>query len=88
MGSTIFHFATIEVELKTGIDIRDITHDLNRMVDRSGIENETADACVVGSIGSSTERRNGTFSYLGIISATSNPFEPAYDQHRCHHCDA
>jgi secondary thiamine-phosphate synthase enzyme len=54
MSSTIFHFATIQVELKTGIDIRDITDDLNRIIGVSGIENGTATACVVGSTGSLT----------------------------------
>lgn len=54
MPSTILHFATIEVDLRTGIDIRDITDDLNRIIGRSGIENGTANACVVGSTGSLT----------------------------------
>ena len=54
MPATIFHFATIEVNLNTGIDIRDITDDLNRIIDRSGIESGTANACVVGSTGSLT----------------------------------
>jgi secondary thiamine-phosphate synthase enzyme len=54
MASTIFHFATIEVDLRTGIDIRDITDDLNRIAGRAGIENGTANACVVGSTGSLT----------------------------------
>ena len=54
MPATIFHFATIEVDLHTGIDIKDITEDLNRIIDRSGIENGTANACVVGSTGSLT----------------------------------
>jgi secondary thiamine-phosphate synthase enzyme len=54
MPSTIFHFATIEVDLRTGIDIKDITDDLNRIIGRSGIENGTANACVVGSTGSLT----------------------------------
>ena len=54
MPSTLFHFATIEVDLRTGIDIKDITDDLNRIIGRSGIENGTANACVVGSTGSLT----------------------------------
>jgi len=54
MPSTIFHFATIEVDLRTGIEIKDITDDLNRIIGRSGIENGTANACVVGSTGSLT----------------------------------
>lgn len=54
MPSTIFHFANIEVDLRTGIDIRDITDDLNRIIGHSRIENGTANACVVGSTGSLT----------------------------------
>ena len=52
MPSTIFHFATIEVNLNTGPDIQDITDDLNRMIGRSGMENGLAAACIVGSTGS------------------------------------
>jgi len=54
MASILFHFATIEVELNTGPDIRDITDDLNRLVGRSGIENGQVSACIVGSTGSLT----------------------------------
>jgi len=54
MPSTLFHFATVEVDLGTGIDIKDITADLNRIIGRSGVENGTANACVVGSTGSLT----------------------------------
>jgi secondary thiamine-phosphate synthase enzyme len=54
MTSAIFHFATIEVNLRTGIDIQDITDDLNRIIGRSGIEDGNINACVVGSTGSLT----------------------------------
>ncbi len=54
MPSTIFHFATFEVNLNTGIDIQDITDDLNRIIGHSGVENGTANACIVGSTGSLT----------------------------------
>jgi secondary thiamine-phosphate synthase enzyme len=54
MPAAIFHFATIEVALNTGIDIQDISDDLNRLIGRSGIESGTANACVVGSTGSLT----------------------------------
>ena len=54
MPSTLFRFATVEVDLGTGIDIKDITADLNRIIGRSGVENGTANACVVGSTGSLT----------------------------------
>lgn len=54
MSSAIFHFATIEVDLNIGPDIRDITDDLNRIIGRSGIENGMACAGIVGSTGSMT----------------------------------
>lgn len=54
MPSTIFHFATLDVNLNTGVDIQDITDDLNRIIGRSGLENGAANACIVGSTGSLT----------------------------------
>jgi secondary thiamine-phosphate synthase enzyme len=54
MASVIFHFATVEVDLNTGPDIRNITDDLNRIIGRSGIEKGQATACIVGSTGSLT----------------------------------
>ena len=54
MPSVIFHFATIELDLNTGPDIRDITDDLNRIIGRSGIQDGQASACIVGSTGSLT----------------------------------
>lgn len=54
MPSVIYHCATIEVDLNTGPDIKDITNDLNRIISRSGIENGQATACILGSTGSLT----------------------------------
>jgi len=54
MASILFHFATIEVDLNVGPDIRDITDDLNRIIGRSGIQTGQATACIVGSTGSLT----------------------------------
>ncbi len=54
MPSATFQFATIQVDLDTGPDIRDITDDLNRIIARSGIENGQACATMVGSTGSVT----------------------------------
>ena len=54
MPSSKFQFATIEVDLDTGPDIRDITDELNRIIDRSGIENGQVGASIVGSTGSLT----------------------------------
>jgi secondary thiamine-phosphate synthase enzyme len=54
MPAVNFHFASIEVDLNTGPDIRDITDELNRIIGRSGIENGQACASIVGSTGSLT----------------------------------
>ncbi len=54
MASPTVHVATLTVNLNTGVDIRDITDDLNRFVGRSGIENGTLNASIVGSTGSLT----------------------------------
>lgn len=54
MPSITFQIAAIEVDLDTGPDIRDITDALNRVIERSGIENGQACASIVGSTGSLT----------------------------------
>ncbi len=54
MPPPAFQFAIIEVDLKIGPDIRDITGDLDRIIGRSGIENGQACAAIVGSTGSLT----------------------------------
>ena len=54
MAATIFHFATIAVNLSTGIDIQNITDDLNRLIGHAGIKNGTLNASIVGSTGSLT----------------------------------
>ncbi|BBO71300.1 hypothetical protein DSCA_52300 [Desulfosarcina alkanivorans] len=54
MQSAVFHFATLDIDLQVGPDIRDITDDINRIIGRSGIENGQACASMVGSTGSLT----------------------------------
>jgi secondary thiamine-phosphate synthase enzyme len=54
VATVIFHFATIEVDLNVGPDIRDITDDLNRIIGRSGIQNGQSAASIIGSTGSLT----------------------------------
>jgi len=44
----------IDVSLKTGPDICDITHQINRLVTESNIENGTLCATIIGSTGSLT----------------------------------
>ena len=58
MPSVIFHFATMDVDLNTGPDIRDITDGLSRIIGRSGIENNQACAGIIGSIGSLKSKPN------------------------------
>jgi secondary thiamine-phosphate synthase enzyme len=54
MPSVKFHFAAIDVDLKVGPDIRDITGDLSRVIVRSGIVNGQVSASIIGSTGSLT----------------------------------
>ena len=66
MSSVIFYFSSIEVKLSTGPDIIDITDNLNRIIEQSGIENGQTYASIVGSTGSLTtiEYENGVIQDL------------------------
>lgn len=48
------HTATVEVSLSVGIDIRNITNDLRRLVSSAGIGEGCLNATVIGSTGSLT----------------------------------
>ena len=54
MQSVSIFCRTLEVKLKTGPDIRDITPGLNRFIEDSHIDNGSLCACMVGSTGSIT----------------------------------
>jgi len=54
MESTFIFYDSLEVSLKTGPDIFDITDGCNRLVKRSGVENGSLFATVIGSTGSLT----------------------------------
>jgi secondary thiamine-phosphate synthase enzyme len=54
MSSAKFYFSSIEVMLNTGPDIRDITAEINRLIETSGINTGQVCASVVGSTGSLT----------------------------------
>ncbi len=54
MKSLTIFCKSIEVSLKTGTDICDITHQINRVVAESNIENGSLCATVIGSTGSLT----------------------------------
>jgi thiamine phosphate synthase YjbQ (UPF0047 family) len=54
MKSLTIFCKSIEISLKTGIDICDITHQINRLVTESNIENGSLCAAVIGSTGSLT----------------------------------
>lgn len=51
MPSAVMPFADIEVDLKVGPAICNITDDLNRIIGRSGIQNGQASACIIGNTG-------------------------------------
>ncbi len=54
MNPVSIFFDSIEVDLKTGPDMCDITHDLTRLINKSKIKNGSLCATVVGSTGSIT----------------------------------
>ncbi len=54
MKSLTIFCKSIEISLKTGIDICDITHQINRLVTESNIENGSLCATIIGSTGSLT----------------------------------
>jgi len=49
-----FFFESIEVRLKIGLDIYDITTELKRLIKKSNIENGSLSATMIGSTGSLT----------------------------------
>ena len=54
MNISTIYFDQVNVQLKTGIDIVDISHDLQKLIKKSKIMNGTLNASVVGSTGSIT----------------------------------
>ncbi|MBC2694403.1 MAG: YjbQ family protein [Desulfobacteraceae bacterium] len=54
MNISKIYFDQINVQLQTGIDIVDISHELQRLIKKSKIINGTLNATVVGSTGSIT----------------------------------
>jgi len=87
MPSPVFQFATIEVSLDTGPDIRDITGELNRIIDRSEIENGQVCASIIGSTGSLTtiEYEPGVIQDLKDAIRRLAPPELAYAHEEAWH---
>ena len=54
MNITTVFFDQVNVQLKTGIDIADISYELQRLIDESKIINGTLNATVIGSTSSIT----------------------------------
>lgn len=54
MNFSTIYFDQINVQLKTGIDIVDISHELQRLIKKSKIIDGTLNATVIGSTGSIT----------------------------------
>ena len=54
MNISTIYFDQVNVQLKTGIDIVDISHELQRLIKKSKIINGTLNATVIGSTGSIT----------------------------------
>ena len=54
MNISAIYFDQVNVKLKTGIDIVDISHELQKLIKKSKIINGTLNATVIGSTGSIT----------------------------------
>ncbi|MBW2742766.1 MAG: YjbQ family protein [Deltaproteobacteria bacterium] len=69
MNISTIYFDQVDVQLKTGIDIVDISHELQGLIKKSKIINGTLNATVVGSTG----------------SITTIEFEPGYEHEKAWH---
>jgi len=54
MNAVQIYFESIDVSLKTGPDIKEVTNLLDRLIEKSGVANGTLSACMIGSTGSIT----------------------------------
>lgn len=79
--------STVTVELKTGPDIKDISHDLQAILQSSGVQTGTANIFVIGSTGSVTtiEYEPGVVSDLKRAITSLAPPEMDYAHEQAWH---
>lgn len=87
MDSLSMYLCTVEVQMKTGIDIKDITNDLKRLISESGITAGNLSAAVIGSTGSLTtiEYEPGVVEDLKRAINLMAPPDMAYEHEKAWH---
>lgn len=87
MGETIVYCGAVAVSLRTGPDMDDITGDLQRLVERSGVREGHLAATVVGSTGSLTtiEFESGVVEDLRRAIQRLAPPDMEYEHERAWH---
>jgi secondary thiamine-phosphate synthase enzyme len=80
-------FKSIEVELKTGPDICDITPQIHRLIKESDIKNGTVHATIIGSTGSLTtiEFESGVVEDLKMAISRIAPPDIEYEHEKAWH---
>jgi secondary thiamine-phosphate synthase enzyme len=81
------YLGTVEVQMKTGTDIKDITNDLKRLISESGITEGNLSATVIGSTGSLTtiEYEPGVVEDLKRAINLMAPPDMAYEHEKAWH---
>lgn len=87
MNTVLAFLGTVEVSLKVGVDIGDITRELNKLVKESEIVNGTLFATTIGSTGSLTtiEYEPGVISDLKRAINRLAPPEDTYEHEKAWH---
>ena len=87
MNITTVYFDQLNVKLKTGIDIADISYELQKLIDKSKIIDGTLNAAVVGSTSSITtiEFEPGVVKDLGRAVNKLAPPDLEYEHEKAWH---
>ncbi len=87
MSSCFCFTDTLEVSTSEGVSIRDITSELQKMIDRSGMQTGTLNAICIGSTGSLTtiEYEPGVVQDLGRAIRELAPPEREYEHEKAWH---
>ncbi len=87
MNTLTMHFGEVEASAETGVDIRDITTELRRLISRSGIINGSLTATAIGSTASVTaiEFEPGAVADLKRRINALAPPDLAYEHEKAWH---
>jgi secondary thiamine-phosphate synthase enzyme len=87
MNISTIYFNQVDVQLKTGIDIVDISSELQRLIEKSKIINGTLNATLIGSTGSITtiEFEPGVVEDLRLAVNRLAPPDSEYEHEKAWH---